>query len=114
MKSSRHRTDSLKKIKRKSESVGSKPLACMNPDCNDIVELIFMDLNMPNMDGFQAAEKILAAQKEYKKEHPHQPDCSIVALTAYKDKASKDRCFSIGMKEVINKPADWNLINKII
>jgi hypothetical protein len=30
--------------------------------------------------------------------------CEIIALTAFTDKETNDRCMQIGMKEVLNKP----------
>ena len=62
------------------------------------IDLILMDLNMPVMDGFEAARKI----KEL------QPNITIVALTANDISKVRERCFSSGMVDVVNKP-----INKV-
>jgi len=71
-------------------------------------DLIFMDLNMPVLDGYQATEQIIALQKD--QEHK----CSIVALTAYQNKEALDRCTDIGMQEVLNKPAKSDAISQVI
>ena len=40
--------------------------------------------------------------------------CKIVALTAYTNKDSIDKCYKIGMKEVLNKPANGSKIKEVI
>ena len=55
---------------------------------------------MPEMDGFEASEKILAACREAgEPDHTH-----IVALTAYTSKETRERVLKIGLKDLINKP----------
>ena len=56
--------------------------------------LIFMDLQMPIMDGFEATEKILSSK----------PDSKIVALTANIMKEDRDKCKEIGMCGFVGKP----------
>lgn len=50
-------------------------------------EVILMDLEMPVMDGYQAARKIKALY----------PACRVVALTVYGDPASRNRAADAGM-----------------
>jgi two-component system, sensor histidine kinase len=64
-------------------------------------DLIFMDLQMPVMNGFIASEKIRAEEKE----------CSlkpmvIIALTANAMPKTKDECFASGMDDYLSKPID--------
>ena len=63
--------------------------------------LVFMDLNMPVMDGFESTEKMLAFQKEFISSYDQaefgqyehwRSECTIVALTAFVNSASVDRC----------------------
>ena len=52
---------------------------------------------MPIMDGFESTKKILQLFNE----NPQRSaglKCNIVALTAYTDKKTVERCLSIGMK----------------
>ncbi len=49
-------------------------------------EVILMDLEMPVMDGYQAAQRIKAAH----------PTCRVVALTVYGDPASRARAAAAG------------------
>ncbi len=57
-------------------------------------DLIFMDCQMPVMDGFQAAKEIRKFDK----------DIPIIALTANVLVAEKDKCFDSGMNDFIAKP----------
>ena len=71
-----------------------------------------MDLQMPVMDGFESTQKILQFLKE--KPNLQSTPCNVVALTSYTDKLTKDRCYSIGMKDVIHKPLDSQNLKRII
>lgn len=62
-----------------------------NPD------LIFMDLQMPVMNGYDAAEKIISLKGDQAKP-------VIVALTAGNIKGEKERCLEIGMDDFVTKP----------
>lgn len=70
-------------------------------------DLIFMDLNMPEMDGI-AATKIIRQELVLDK----QP--AIVALTANAQAETKDLCLSIGMQCFITKPFKSEDIKGII
>ncbi|MEM9991758.1 MAG: ATP-binding protein, partial [Bacteroidota bacterium] len=68
-------------------------------------DLIFMDLNMPEMSGIEATEIIL-------NRHKHQP--TVVALTANAQKEIKEACLAAGMKKFVSKPFKVDYIRKII
>ena len=59
--------------------------------------MIFMDVNMPVMDGYTATEKIRALP------YP-QCDIPIVALTADAMKEDRERCLEKGMNAFVSKP----------
>ena len=59
-------------------------------------DLIFMDCQMPEMDGFTATKRIRAAAGS--KAPP------IVALTANTSMADREKCFSVGMCDFVDKP----------
>lgn len=69
--------------------------------------LVFMDIQMPLMSGFEATEKIRSL--ESKKEH-----IPIIALTARALKGEREKCIQIGMDDYITKPIDFELIKKTI
>jgi CheY-like chemotaxis protein len=59
--------------------------------------LIFMDINMPIMDGYIATQKI----RQLALPNGQVP---IIALTADAMKEDKDRCLEVGMNDYISKP----------
>lgn len=59
-------------------------------------DVVLMDLAMPRMDGFEAAERLQAL--------PLNPSPSIVACTANAVLQDRHRCFEIGMQDFITKP----------
>ncbi len=69
-----------------------------------------MDLNMPEMDGYEASEHILNILKQ----DNNQDYCHIVALTSYTGMEIRQRCLKIGMKDVINKPLNHKDLQRIV
>jgi signal transduction histidine kinase/ActR/RegA family two-component response regulator len=65
-------------------------------------DLILMDCQMPEMDGYEAAEKIRAdeVRRDVKRQIP------IIALTANAAPGDKERCLSVGMNAYCNKPVN--------
>lgn len=72
-------------------------------------DIIFMDCQMPEMDGFQATQEIRRIENEKKKLRT-----PIVALTADAMKGDRDRCLSIGMDDYLNKPVKIGSIHAMI
>ena len=62
-------------------------------------DLVLMDLEMPEMDGFEATRNIRERGKE-------QPEFSlpVIAMTAYDEEDMKKEIDSAGFDGVINKP----------
>ena len=58
-----------------------------------------MDINMPQMDGYQTTDMILGLAKNGIIQRP-----IIVACTAYSDHETKSKCYEIGMSYYLNKP----------
>lgn len=68
-------------------------------------DLIFMDVQMPEMDGLDATRNII---KKYGDKRP-----VVIAMTAAAYEKDKQECLSAGMDDYISKPFDFdNLYNK--
>jgi two-component system sensor histidine kinase BarA len=85
---------------------------CSGEDSIELVkknkyDLIFMDLHMPGMDGYDAAKKI--RQHE---DGGHRP--VIIALTANAMPQEVDKIQSCGMDDVLIKPISVQLINDTV
>jgi two-component system, sensor histidine kinase len=61
---------------------------------NEKYDLIFMDLNMPILDGIEATREIRC----YDKSTP------IIAITAYTDSCYREKTEEVGMNDFIPKP----------
>jgi PAS domain S-box-containing protein len=61
--------------------------------CNDY-DIVFMDVTMPVMDGYEAAKEILKIK----------PNLPVIALTAADQEDERAACQEVGMVDVIGKP----------
>jgi len=68
-------------------------------------DAIVMDINMPGMNGLQAAQAIRASRTDWR-------GIPIVALTAYSDHASVDAARSAGMNDFLVKPVDAGVLHE--
>ena len=68
------------------------------------IDLIFMDIQMPVLDGLSATRQLRARGETL----------PIVALTANASDADKKRCFASGMDDCISKPYTIQSIQKIM
>lgn len=67
-------------------------------------QVILMDLQLPIMDGYEAACQIMA----------NQPFCRIIALTIHAGKSERQKALQSGMAEVIAKGAPLELLLQAI
>jgi PAS domain S-box-containing protein len=63
-------------------------------------DLIFMDVQMPEMDGFEATRRIRAAEKASGRHTP------IAAMTAHAMAGDRERCLAAGMDYYLSKPLE--------
>jgi len=61
--------------------------------------LILMDCHMPEMDGYQATERLRAMEKTSGK-----PRVPVIAVTAEVFEENRNRCFAVGMDGFLTKP----------
>jgi CheY-like chemotaxis protein len=71
-------------------------------------DLIFMDVQMPRMDGFEATRAIRGGEAEQGRRTP------IVALTAHAFAEDEQRCMEAGMDAYIAKPIDFTKCMEMI
>ena len=72
-------------------------------------DLIFMDVQMPEMDGFQATKEV--RELEINRDgHP----IPIVAMTAHAMDGDRERCLASGMDDYLSKPVSKEELQKIL
>jgi len=73
-------------------------------------DMIFMDHRMPDMDGVETAEHILA----FGKTDPHYASVPIVALTANAVEGMREMFLKKGFADFMSKPIDTVLLNSVL
>lgn len=73
------------------------------------IDIIIMDIQMPEMDGVSATKKIRELEKNNKVVNP----VPIIALTAGAKKEEKNRCLNAGMNDFLTKPVEIDSIKNI-
>ncbi|MDR2730626.1 MAG: response regulator [Treponema sp.] len=76
-----------------------------NPDGYD---LVFMDIHMPGVDGYEASKLIRAFN------HPKAKTIPIIAMTANVFREDIEHCREVGMNSHIGKPLDFNAIMAVL
>jgi signal transduction histidine kinase/CheY-like chemotaxis protein len=70
-------------------------------------DLVLMDLQMPELDGFGATKAIRALRTSA-------ASTPIVALTAHARLEDKDKCLQAGMDDYLSKPIDFSQLEKAL
>ena len=67
-------------------------------------DLVFMDLEMPVMDGYEAASAISDIN----------PELPVVAMTAHAISGARERCEKVGMREYLSKPVQVHQLEELL
>ncbi|MDF2713077.1 MAG: sensor hybrid histidine kinase [Paenibacillus sp.] len=70
-------------------------------------DIIFMDVQMPNMDGIQATRLIKGSE-------PFKKNIFIVAVTAHAMKGDSEKYLAAGMDEYVSKPISIDAVSGVI
>ncbi|RZO73551.1 MAG: response regulator, partial [Limisphaerales bacterium] len=74
--------------------------------------MIFMDCQMPEMDGYEATRKIRNIETEGNSSNGKQ--VPIIAITANAMRGDREKCLEEGMDDYIAKPVDARQIGRAL
>lgn len=95
----------LKRLGYQVDGVANNGLEALQALKNNAYDLIFMDLQMPEMDGLTATKIIRTELKD---------QVRIVAVTANVMPEDRQACFEVGMNDYISKPINIAEIMRVI
>ncbi len=79
---------------------------CVDKALSEEFDVVLLDMNLPVLNGWQAAERI-RAQKTY-------ADLPIIAFTAFAMQGDKERCLDAGCTDYLAKPIDFSELKSLL
>lgn len=98
----------LDKLGFTSVDIAANGIEALNSTLQKKYDIIFMDVQMPEMDGITATEQM----RERDRSKDHQP--VIIALTAGAMKGDKEKCLTAGMDHYLVKPVKLEELNSML
>lgn len=77
-------------------------------------DVIFMDCQMPEMDGYEAVKAIRVLEKERAWKDPAFRPAYIIAMTAHALPGERERCLRAGMNDYLSKPVRESDLRKAL
>ncbi|CAD8130936.1 unnamed protein product [Paramecium sonneborni] len=77
-------------------------------NCQCTYKLIFMDINMPGIDGYQTSKEIQSILQE------NEMSTNIIMCSAFDSKENLDFAFKSGMKDILPKPIETCRLKQIL
>jgi len=72
-------------------------------------DLVLMDCQMPDMDGYEATRQLRQSAGLYKN-----PLIPVIALTAHTMEADREKCIASGMNDYLSKPLDTLRLQQVL
>jgi CheY-like chemotaxis protein/HPt (histidine-containing phosphotransfer) domain-containing protein len=72
-------------------------------------DLVLMDCQMPEMDGYEATRRIRASDSKVLNSH-----IPIIAMTAYALKGDREKCLEAGMNDYLSKPVQPKKVAEVL
>jgi CheY-like chemotaxis protein len=89
-------------------TVAHDGLQALNILKEESFDLVLMDVQMPEMDGFKTTKAIREREAGTSRRTP------IVAMTAHAMKGDRERCLAAGMDDYISKPVDRAELQRVL
>ena len=78
--------------------------------CSSHFKMVLMDIQMPDIDGHEAAKQIIQIAKN----SANKRLVPVIAVSGFFDQKEVDKCYESGMVEAVNKPVNINDLNRIV
>ncbi len=86
--------------------IANNGLEAVRMVADNTYDAVLMDVQMPEMDGYEATEKI-RQDKRFK-------NLPIIAMTAHAMERDQEKCLKAGMNEYVSKPIDPQILFKTL
>ena len=94
--------------------VANNGVECLKAIERQAYDVIFMDVQMPEMDGIEATQQIRKRQKQAAGRGNFKPGIAIVAMTANAMQGDREKCLAAGMDDYLSKPIKPEDIRKVL
>jgi two-component system, sensor histidine kinase and response regulator len=93
----------LRKLRYRADTAanGLEVLASLQQISYDV---ILMDCQMPEMDGYESTEAIRKQEQSLEQPCPWNPPVYVIALTAHAMQGDREKCLAAGMNDYLSKP----------